>query len=183
MRATRAGARRHHFGASSLQGEVSPRKLAPVVSKLTEREALDPDQLQRHLGALDPTSESDRVIAITPDADQPSAIDALGHDRLSWISFRSLSEAIDQYLEDEGEIVGDRERYLLRELQASFKHDGLLDLPADVMVVVDDTDKGATPRLFALPAGPLDATSPRFSNRSGVSEREPARREGSEFDN
>lgn len=52
-----------------------------------------------------------------------------------WRSFRHLADAIDTVLSDPAVAVGEHAVFLLRELQALFVEDGLLDPGADVVVV------------------------------------------------
>lgn len=101
-------------------------------------------KLRDYLTALDEQPGDGRVIAITPDAFKPAVIDAIGDPRLAWISFADLHSAIDGLITppEDAEIevkllaeeVGDRDRFLLRELQALFVDDELLGGP-DVVVV------------------------------------------------
>lgn len=87
-----------------------------------------------YLAELDSTRGDGRLLILTPDAQRPSALDLVNDSRLTWIDFRSLSAAIDQVIEEDAEGMADRDRFLLRELQALFVSDGLLGL-ADVAVV------------------------------------------------
>lgn len=101
----------------------------------TVRGALTEEQLRGHLKALEGSVDDERLIAITPDLTKPVDIDDIADPRLSWASFLDLDQAIDDYLDTQGEIIGDRERYLLRELQALFRNEGLVDPPVDVVIV------------------------------------------------
>ena len=93
------------------------------------------NQLREHLKALDGSIEDERLIAVTPDPIEPPVIADIGDRRLSWTSFLALDQAIEDHLEGLGDIVGDRERYLLRELQGLFRVDGLVEAPTDVLIV------------------------------------------------
>ncbi len=102
----------------------------------TERNALRENQLRGHLGHLDGESGLvERLLVITPDADEPRVISELGDARVVWFSFRDLSDAIDDLMADETEVVSDREALLLREFQKMLDEDGLLAAPVDVAVV------------------------------------------------
>lgn len=96
--------------------------------------ALQRDQLQEYLDHLEPKGTTG-LFAVTPDAARPAVIDAIGDERLVWFNFARLSEAIDQTIQDEGERIADRDRFLLRELQAHLEEAGLLRLGQDVAIV------------------------------------------------
>src|SRR5437763_223318 len=82
----------------------------------------DPEiaKLGDYLAELDATEGDGRLFLLTPDAQRPSALDAIEDTRLTWIDFRSLSAAFDQVIEEDAEGIADRDRFLLRELQALF---------------------------------------------------------------
>lgn len=100
----------------------------------TDRNAIRADQLRAHLAHLDGQHDDERLFVLTPDADTPSAIASLDDDRLTWMSFAGLHDAIDDVLVDPLELVGERTEFLLRELQALFQAEGLLG-GVDVVVV------------------------------------------------
>lgn len=100
----------------------------------TERNALARAQLRGHLQHLDGSHADERLIVITPDPQEPELIGQLREPRVSWASFAGLSDAIDVVLSDPTVLAGDRTVFLLRELQALFRADGLLD-HNDVVVV------------------------------------------------
>lgn len=114
----------------------------------TYRGALDREQLLRHLCALE-THGDVRVIALTPDPEAPPALTAIEDPRLHWTSFTLLDAAINSVIETSGQAMRDRERYLLRELQALFAQDGLLAEPHDTAVVAAGAAHGEYLRLSA----------------------------------
>jgi hypothetical protein len=91
-------------------------------------------KLRDYLAELDATDGDGRLFVLTPDAQRPPALEGLTDTRLTWIDFRSLSAAFDQVIEEDAEGIADRDRFLLRELQALFESDDLLG-GADVVVV------------------------------------------------
>ncbi len=92
-------------------------------------------QVRDHVGHLGSGGTYERLFVVTPDIDEPPAIAQVGDSRVRWISFRALSQAIDDLLGDDRELVSELERLLLRELQALFEVDGLLGDPRQVLVV------------------------------------------------
>jgi hypothetical protein len=98
----------------------------------TARNALTQGQLTEHLKSIE--SKTDRLLVITPDAIQPDVIDDLRNHQLRWFNFKDLHTAIDGVLDDPAELVSEQVRFLLRELQALFVEDGLIDSD-DVAVV------------------------------------------------
>jgi len=101
----------------------------------TTRNALDARQLAEHLGNLGEEGGSgvERLFVITPDAEQPAAIAALGDPRVVWFNFRSLHDAADAAVSDPTGTMSEQARFLLRELQALLVEDGLVD--SDEVVV------------------------------------------------
>jgi hypothetical protein len=93
------------------------------------------EQLRAHLRHLGEGNAYERLFLLTPDAEEPPAVRSLGDPRLRWLSFRALSQAIDALLEDDRELVSEKEELLLRELQALFEADNLLGDPRQVVVV------------------------------------------------
>jgi hypothetical protein len=93
------------------------------------------DQLCRHLEHLGADRGYERLFLLTPDAEEPDTVRRLNDPHLIWISFRSLSQAIDDLLADGRELVSEKEELLLRELQALFEEDNLLGDPRQVVVV------------------------------------------------
>lgn len=100
----------------------------------TKRDAIRKQQLEGHLAGLDGRYGDERLFVITPDGAAPHAIATLGDARLFWFNFGSLSEAIEDLLSDPRELVPEQVRFLLRELQALFRQDGLLDFDDTVVV-------------------------------------------------
>jgi hypothetical protein len=100
----------------------------------TSRNALNAGQLRSHLACLTGAHTQERLFVITPDGDIPSAVPSIGDDRIIWFSFADLCSAIDQLLTDARTIVAEHNVFLLRDLQAMFAEDGLLDTD-DVVVV------------------------------------------------
>jgi len=100
----------------------------------TVRNSLRSDQLVEHLANIAGFNGDERLFVITPDASRPSIIDELGDKRVLWLSFRALSDAVEEALADVRNSVSEQARFLLRELQALFVEDGLLD--SDDVVVV-----------------------------------------------
>jgi hypothetical protein len=99
----------------------------------TAYDALDEAQLRGHLDHLGKGGYADeRLFALTPDTDEPSVIGRIADERLRWMSFVRLDEAIREALaEDE---IPDDERFLLRELRALFVQEGLLGRQETVVV-------------------------------------------------
>lgn len=93
------------------------------------------DQLRQHLEHLGEGRGYERLFLLTPDAEEPDTVRRLNDPRLIWISFRELSQAIDDLLVDGRELVSEKEELLLRELQALFEEDNLLGDPRQVVVV------------------------------------------------
>jgi hypothetical protein len=100
----------------------------------TALNALRYKQLDEHLKSLDTGATDQRLFVVTPDPGEPSVIAELGDARVVWFNFSSLSTAIDALLTDSALLPGERTVFLLRELQALFKENGLLD--ADDTVIV-----------------------------------------------
>lgn len=102
----------------------------------TKRNALDaPEfQLESHLRMLDGRFASERLIVLTPDAETPTQVTDLGDERVIWLSFEALSQAIESLLADPAELISEQTRFLLGELQSLFYEDGLIG-QNDVVVV------------------------------------------------
>ena len=100
----------------------------------TVRNSLRSDQLVEHLANIAGFNGDERLFVITPDSTRPRIVDELGDKRVLWLSFRALSDAIEEALADVRNSVSEQARFLLRELQALFVEDGLLD--SDDAVVV-----------------------------------------------
>lgn len=93
------------------------------------------EQLVRHLTAFDADPASvERLYVLSPDAVEPAVIDALD-DRVRWMSFASLRLAMDDYINSEERVLGDRDIFLLRQLQDFIDEEGLATAPDNVVVV------------------------------------------------
>lgn len=102
--------------------------------KVRER-SIRKDQIRGHLTHLHgDESANKRLFVLTPDAEEPDTLADFADEPLTWISFAQLHGAIQELIEGEGESLSERERYLLRELQALFGEEGLLSR-ADTVVV------------------------------------------------
>ena len=93
------------------------------------------DQLRGHLKHLGDGHGYERLFLLTPDSEEPEAVATIDDARLKWLSFKALSQAIDDLLGDDRELVSEKEELLLRELQALFEVDNLLGDPRGVVVV------------------------------------------------
>lgn len=100
----------------------------------TARNSVRREQLVEHLANIASATSDERLFVVTPDPVRPSVIDDLQDNRILWLSFRALSDAIDEALADARTSVSEQGRFLLRELQALFAEDGLLD--SDDVVIV-----------------------------------------------
>jgi hypothetical protein len=100
----------------------------------TARNALSARQLVEHLANLGDEGGTERLFVVTPDAEQPKAIAAVGDPRVVWFNFRSLHDAVDAAVRDPTGTMSEQARFLLRELQALLVEDGLVD--SDDVVVV-----------------------------------------------
>ncbi len=107
-----------------------------LVETKTERNTVDRPQIERHLARLDAADEATAtLLVLTPDGARPAVFDELNDTRVAWTSFAFLDQAIDELLDDNKEVVSEREAFLLRELQAMLEAEGLLANPNDVVVV------------------------------------------------
>lgn len=92
-------------------------------------------QLVRHLSAFDEEPASvERLYVLTPDGVEPEAVTSLD-ERVLWISFASLRLAIDDYISSEQRVLGDRDIFLLRQLQDFIDEEGLATTPDNVVVI------------------------------------------------
>lgn len=109
----------------------------------TAANSVDEAQLRRHCGHFSDRNDIfERLLVITPDVDEPAVISRIGDPRVVWFSFRDLSDAIDDLMSDDAEVIAEREALLLRELQNMLEEDGLLALPQDTVVVAARTAYG-----------------------------------------
>jgi hypothetical protein len=105
----------------------------------TARNAVRRNQLEGHLEMLGAGTggrvfADERLFVVTPDPVRPSVLDEISDPRALWFNFLQLGQAIDDLLADPTELISEQTRFLLRELQALFAQDGLLDY-ADVVVI------------------------------------------------
>jgi len=124
-------------GAGVPDAVVASSCLVLVETKRT-RNAIDRDQLERHLNRLEDASERVRcLLVLTPDENRPAKLAGLPDPdgRLNWASFAALDQAIDDLLADKTEVVSEREAFLLRELQAMLLEEDLLSFEKDTVVV------------------------------------------------
>jgi hypothetical protein len=91
-------------------------------------------QLRRHLERLDGSYGDERLLVITPDADEPAAVKALGDPRVMWLSFGAIAQAVDDILADPAEPASEQQRFLLREMTALFEAEGLVGVDDTVVV-------------------------------------------------
>ena len=92
--------------------------------------------MERHLASLSEAKEqSTWLLILTPDDDRPALVEDLGDERVVWASFAHLCQAIDELLDDNKEVVSEREAFLLRELQSMLEAEGLLADANDVVIV------------------------------------------------
>lgn len=101
----------------------------------TARGQVSSDQLGGHLQHLGSGHGYERLFLLTPDDHEPKAVATIDDPRLRWISFKGLSQAIDDLLADELELTSEKEELLLRELQALFEVEDLLGDARQVVVV------------------------------------------------
>jgi hypothetical protein len=105
----------------------------------TTARALDVKQLEAHLAHLDGSSRDERLFVLTPDAEEPSVIAQLNDQRLTWLNFHALDQAIHELLQDEAELLAEQTRFLLHELRALFaQEEGLLGQEDTVVVAARD---------------------------------------------
>jgi hypothetical protein len=127
------------FANQSWQGDAVPDAVIEASCRFffevkTQRGAVDGEQLRRHLQHLDGQHGQERLFVVSPDPHQPSVVSGLEDQRVIWFNFEALSSAIDTLLDNAAELVPDQSRFLLRELQALFAQDGLIN-QADTVVV------------------------------------------------
>jgi hypothetical protein len=110
-----------------------------------ERNTVDIPQLRRHLARFRGHG-AERLFVVTPDVEPPPVLEEIPDDRLSWFSFDSLSEAINELFRDaavgadeDGKpvdvpYVSEHARFLLRELDRFLDEEGLVGGP-DTLIV------------------------------------------------
>ncbi|WP_435111751.1 hypothetical protein [Nocardiopsis synnemataformans] len=102
----------------------------------TARGTVDEKQLRAHLKALG-EGPGQLLFVLTPDATQPPVTASLADQRVVWFNFAALHDAITAVLDDALLAPSERDRFLLRELQALFDNDGLLTTDEVVIVAAD----------------------------------------------
>jgi hypothetical protein len=115
---------------------------AIYVETKTAQDAVDRDQLERHLKALDAdSSDKGRLVVLTPDAEPPAALP--DDERIVWANFDALVEAVESVLgrdvgtaEDSVAVPTEREAFLLRELVRFIESENLTSDAADRVIVV-----------------------------------------------
>lgn len=88
-------------------------------------------QLTRHLARLTGGHADEKLLVVTPDAEEPPGIATMSDSRVIWTSFALIAQAIEEVVTDPSEPASEQQRFLLREL-ATF-------LDAEGLVGVDDT--------------------------------------------
>ena len=123
-------------GGPGVPDAVISASIRLLIETKTARNAVDLPQLRRHLERLATSSETTKMLLVlTPDAVRPSAMESLPSDVAVWSSFAALDQAIDELLGDRGEVVSEREAFLLRELQLMLEAENLLAAADEVLVV------------------------------------------------
>jgi len=105
-----------------------------LIETKTTPNSVNVEQLRRHLTRLDGRYGDERLLVVTPDPEEPGAIEALGEPRIVWIGFGLLVQAIEEVILDPQEFASEQQRFLLRELVSFFDSEGLLS--ADDTVIV-----------------------------------------------
>ncbi|WP_150244119.1 hypothetical protein [Nocardiopsis quinghaiensis] len=99
----------------------------------TVRGTVGAKQLRCHLANLK-EGAGRYLFVLTPDPTRPAALDAVDDRRMVWFNFAALYDAITAVVDDAFLAPSERDRFLLRELQALFDNDGLVT--SDEVVVV-----------------------------------------------
>ncbi|WP_306366446.1 hypothetical protein [Nocardiopsis sp. CC223A] len=99
----------------------------------TARGTVRAKQLRCHLANLG-EGPGRYLFVLTPDPVRPAAVDVVDDRRVVWFNFAALHDAITAVVDDAYLAPSERDRFLLRELQALFDNDGLLTFD-DVVVV------------------------------------------------
>jgi len=96
-------------------------------------------QVRLHSRKLEGDPES-LLFVLTPDAERPhwfgelDGVDTSVRDRILWVGFRDLAEAITTLVGDAARPIGEQARFLLSELVALYETDGLLSSDDTVIV-------------------------------------------------
>lgn len=108
-------------------GAISASVLYLVEAKVRS-DTVDTEQLQRHLAWLDGSSASHgRLYVLTPDLAKPPALEVLATDeRVVWLPYLALDDAITSVRDLPIDAVTERERFLLGELANMFRQEGLV---------------------------------------------------------
>lgn len=102
-------------------------------------EGHDRDQLRIHSRQLERDHDA-RLFILTPDPerpgwfDDPEGVDVAVRDRVLWMSFRNLADAITQIITNPTRLIGEQTKFLLTELVSLFETDGLLTNDDTVVV-------------------------------------------------
>ncbi|GAA1119892.1 hypothetical protein NE857_26345 [Nocardiopsis exhalans] len=99
----------------------------------TVRGTVDARQLRGHVENLE-EGPGRYLFVLTPDPERPAAVEVVRDRRVVWFNFAALDDAITAVVDDAFLAPAERDRFLLRELQALFDNDGLLT--CDEVVVV-----------------------------------------------
>ncbi len=123
-------------GKSVPDAEVSANFKFLIETK-TVRNGLGERQLRHHLEKLGDGPGLRRLLVLTPDEEMPEVCQAITRDdpRIVWASFAALNQAVNDLIDDSGEVVSEREAFLLREMQAFLEAEGLLASPEDTVIV------------------------------------------------
>lgn len=122
-------------GVPDAEIQASFRYLIETKTSQNQFASDQPDaQLLRHLERLDGSHADERLLVVTPDVDQPLGIGAMGDDRVVWLSFTQLAQAIDAIVVDPSEPASEQQRFLLRELVSFFEAEGLVGVDDTVVV-------------------------------------------------
>jgi len=107
-----------------------------LIETKTKPNAIDLDQLNRHLTRLEDGVETTKALLIlTPDTRQPAQIEELDDSRITWASFASLDQAINGLFDDKKEVISEKEAFLLRELQAMLDKENLIGTQKNTLVI------------------------------------------------
>lgn len=133
-----------------------------------DAEGHDRAQLRAHAKRLEGKTEA-TLFVLTPDPVQPAwfeildGVDESVRDRVVWLSFASLAEAIRGVTSDPTRLVSEQTRFLLGELVALFDADGLLTTD-DTVVVAAKTAWLEYQRLAAYVCQPDRAFRPGLTH-------------------
>ena len=123
-------------GGKSVPDAVISGSIRLLIETKIVRNAVDASQLQRHLERLNAAAETTKMLLVlTPDTVRPNVMASFPPEIVVWSSFAAMDQAIDELLRDRGEVVSEREAFLLRELQVMFEEENLLTAVDEVLVV------------------------------------------------